>query len=194
MADEVDIPLVVLEHWALHNPPVDVLEDEKASTTVSATASASASASYYDTPVNCNSLSVGTLVEVSTDISDPLYGVIRWVGSDGLAGVELEEDNEHLPLELTDGMHKGTRYFNCSAGRALFVPLEQCQKDSRFQDGPQSLVEAPKMFGKVTILFTTNRLENIFPPENYSRENFQNIPKRTSHFPGRLTVFFFAVG
>lgn len=134
------IPVVVLEHWTSDSPIKNISDDENTST-------------FYDTPASNSNLTVGTLVEVSTDISDPLYGVIRWVGTDGLAGVELEEDHEHLPLELTDGMHKGQRYFTCSAGRALFVPLSQCQKDGRFQDDPRpSLPESSlsQTFGKVS--------------------------------------------
>lgn len=151
MGDEVDIqqiPLVVLEYWTQH-PSNDVPEPNEST------------AIFYDTPTPTNNLSVGTLVEVSTDVNhgEPLYGVIRWVGSDDLAGIELEEDHEHLPLDLTDGTHKGSRYFTCTAGRALFVPVKQCQKDSRFQDGPPTQVASPKMFGKVyLLLFPKNSL------------------------------------
>lgn len=82
-------------------------------------------------------LTPGTLVEVCTDVSEPLYGVVRWTGGPTdapLAGVELEEDNEHLPLELTDGTHKGERHFTCAPARALFVPSAQCRRDRRFRE------------------------------------------------------------
>lgn len=46
------------------------------------------------------------------------------------AGIELEEEQQGL----TDGTYSGERYFSCPAGRALFVPLNLCRKDSRFQD------------------------------------------------------------
>lgn len=79
-------------------------------------------------------LSVGTLVEVSTDVSDePLYGVVRWLDNN-TAGIELEDDNTHLPLDLTDGIHNGRRRFECAPGRALFVPADQCKPDARFAD------------------------------------------------------------
>ncbi|XP_022918695.1 ubiquitin carboxyl-terminal hydrolase CYLD isoform X2 [Onthophagus taurus] len=114
---------------------------------------------YYDPePGTTNDLSVGSLVEVTNDVSEePLYGVIRWMGVEGkskyvLVGVELEEEQSHLPLTLTDGVHNGLRFFQCGNNRALFVPLSQCQKDSRFSDGATpSLVHSvreEKTFGK----------------------------------------------
>lgn len=141
------IPLVVLEYFSKDPSPVkNVPVVEEGNST------------FYDIPPNTNNLSVGTLVEISTDIIDPLYGVIRWVGNDGLAGVELEEDHDHLPLDLTDGTYKGQRFFECAPNRALFVPLSQCQKDSRFQDDtrPPTQRTSPKMFGKVSkhVFFT----------------------------------------
>ncbi|KAJ8920977.1 hypothetical protein NQ315_015772 [Exocentrus adspersus] len=97
---------------------------------------------YHDPqPGTTNDLVVGSLVEVLNDVSRyPLYGVVRWMGVDNetnfiLVGVELEEEQSQLPLTLTDGTHNGERFFSCASNRALFVPLEQCHKDSRFQDG-----------------------------------------------------------
>ncbi|GJQ86512.1 CYLD [Trypoxylus dichotomus] len=97
---------------------------------------------YYDPePGMTNDLTIGSLVEVNNDVSEePLYGVIRWMGVEGksqfvMVGVELEEEQLHLPLTLTDGVHNGHRFFTCSSNRALFVPLGQCQHDSRFADG-----------------------------------------------------------
>lgn len=46
------------------------------------------------------------------------------------AGIELEEEQHGL----TDGTYSSERYFSCPQGRALFVPLPLCRKDSRFQD------------------------------------------------------------
>ncbi|GAB0089119.1 CYLD [Sergentomyia squamirostris] len=107
-------------------------------------------------------LGVGSLVEVSTDVSEDLYGVIRWIGfSSGnsasgrgiLVGVELEEDQPDRPLTLTDGSYNGTRFFRCPPGRALFIPPSQCAKDRRFQDIERpSTSSAPdnyKLFGQV---------------------------------------------
>lgn len=114
----VDIPLVVLELFRdpTPTPPNVPVTDE-----------------VVDNHSN-NDLSVGTLVEVATDVSDePLYGVVRWLDS-GTAGIELEEDNTHLPLDLTDGIYNGRRRFDCAPGRALFVPVNQCKPDARFAD------------------------------------------------------------
>lgn len=98
---------------------------------------------YHDPePGTTNDITIGSLVEVMNDINDdPFYGVVRWMGARAdsnfiQVGVELEDELLHLPLNLTDGTWNGERYFKCADGRALFVPLEQCHKDSRFQDGP----------------------------------------------------------
>ncbi|XP_072377151.1 ubiquitin carboxyl-terminal hydrolase CYLD [Diabrotica undecimpunctata] len=98
----------------------------------------------YDDPApgTTNDFVIGSLVEVLNDVSDnPLYGVVRWMGVESgtnfvLVGVELEEEQLHLPLNLSDGVHKGDRLFSCAENRAIFVPLDQCSKDSRFQDTP----------------------------------------------------------
>ncbi|XP_044739895.1 ubiquitin carboxyl-terminal hydrolase CYLD [Chrysoperla carnea] len=81
-------------------------------------------------------LGIGSLVEVNTDVSDPIYGVIRWISpySPRIVGVELEEEQSHLPIELTDGTYNGQRYFKCTPGKGLFVPAQQCHVDQRFQD------------------------------------------------------------
>lgn len=158
MADDEDlkyIPLVVIEHWSKQNFKIksnqSLSDTEDRITNVSST---------YDTPNDSTcSLSVGTLVEVITDISEPLYGVVRWVGNNGLAGVELEEDHEHLPLHLTDGTYNGQRFFTCASGRALFVPLKQCQKDSRFDDEPKKEDHSAKMFGGVRYTFFSTLIE-----------------------------------
>lgn len=99
-------------------------------------------------------LTVGTLVEVQTDVSELLCGVIRWVGN-GMGGIELEEEHGDLPLDLTDGTHAGQRRFTCAPGRALFVPLNRCRRDARFQDDPseeitrltQSCTDSQDTFG-----------------------------------------------
>lgn len=110
-------------------------------------------------PGTTNDLSVGSLVEISNDVSDePLYGVVRWLGKELgtnhiLAGVELENEHNDLPLNCTDGVHNGVRLFNCLENKALFVPLAQCHKDSRFQDGTPTPIHnvTEKIFGDVSI-------------------------------------------
>lgn len=129
--DDFNIPLSVLE-----------LNEKSEQLARSSTFYVNDKPKYHDPqPGTTNDLVVGSLVEVLNDVStDPLYGVVRWMGVDNesnfiLIGVELEEEQSHLPLTLTDGTHNGERFFTCGSNRALFVPLEQCHKDSRFQDG-----------------------------------------------------------
>lgn len=140
----------------LDNIPLFVLElNERAEVKPSTSHS---KAVYHDPdPGTTNDFTVGSLVEVSNDVSEePLYGVIRWLGAEEqskfvLVGVELEEEQSHLPLTLTDGTYNGERYFKCAENRALFVPLRQCHKDSRFQDGIPTPVHqvSEKVFDKV---------------------------------------------
>ncbi|UYV63455.1 CYLD [Cordylochernes scorpioides] len=85
-------------------------------------------------------LEVGSVVEVSINQS-PCYGVIRWIGDPNgdsrkmlLAGVELEEEHPGC----TDGTLNGKRYFTCPPHKAYFVRLNQCRKDSRFQETQQN--------------------------------------------------------
>lgn len=123
---------------------------------------------HYDspTPGTTNDLTIGTLVEISNDVTnDPLYGVIRWMGvhpksKQVLVGIELEEEQGHLPLPLCDGVHNGQRFFKCGENRGIFVPLSQCHKDSRFIDEiPTTSAHhvSDKMFGKeVRCMWCTN--------------------------------------
>lgn len=126
---------------------------------------------FTPTPINeipGTNLGVGSMVEVSTDISENLYGVIRWIGSTTqngsntnriIVGVELEEEQPDRPLMLTDGTYNGMRLFRCLPGRALFVHPSQCSKDRRFADidastsgkGNRSsqILDGKKMFGQV---------------------------------------------
>ncbi|KAJ0181992.1 hypothetical protein K1T71_002714 [Dendrolimus kikuchii] len=80
-------------------------------------------------------ISVGSLVEVATDVDQHYYGVVRWIGiidDTATAGVELEQS----VCGLGDGTHGGTHLFTCAPGRALFVPLPLCRRDARFRDTP----------------------------------------------------------
>jgi len=44
----------------------------------------------------------------------------------------LFQEEEHLGC--TDGTFSGRRYFQCAPRKAMFVSLNMCKKDSRFQD------------------------------------------------------------
>lgn len=46
--------------------------------------------------------------------------------------VILFQEEEHCGY--TDGTFNGRRYFQCNARKAMFVSLNMCQKDGRFQD------------------------------------------------------------
>jgi hypothetical protein len=46
--------------------------------------------------------------------------------------VILFQEEEHIGC--TDGTFNGRRYFQCSPRKAMFVSLNMCQKDGRFQD------------------------------------------------------------
>ncbi|XP_046999361.1 uncharacterized protein LOC124615480 isoform X2 [Schistocerca americana] len=81
-------------------------------------------------------LEVGSVVEVRVKLK-PHYGVIRWIGTVAedkkrrkIAGIEMEEDH----VGYSDGSFNGRRYFQCRPGKAMFVPLNSCQKDGRFQE------------------------------------------------------------
>lgn len=110
-------------------------------------------------PNETNDLVIGSMVEVLNDVSEePLYGVVRWMGKEEgsnfvVAGVELEDEPVHLPLTLSDGTYKGRKLVECSGDRVLFVPITQCHKDSRFQDGIPTPVHtaSEKTFGKVSL-------------------------------------------
>lgn len=82
-------------------------------------------------------LDIGSMVEVSQEGCDNVYGVIRWIGFLPCTkilsvGVELEDEQENHSNE--DGIINGVRLFTCLSGRALFVQPEQCLVDQRFQD------------------------------------------------------------
>ncbi|XP_019383804.1 PREDICTED: ubiquitin carboxyl-terminal hydrolase CYLD-like [Gavialis gangeticus] len=79
------------------------------------------------------SLGVNSLVQLSLDKGNQVSGTIRWVGNlprttHKMAGVELDEDKG-----ITDGEWQGVRYFQCPSKRGIFVKLQSCQPDMRFQ-------------------------------------------------------------
>lgn len=128
---------------------------------------------FIPTPLNeipGTGLGIGSMVEVTTDISENLYGVIRWIGSTQtggntnhnriIVGVELEDEQTDRPLDLTDGIFNGMRLFRCPPNRALFVHPAQCMKDRRFVEhavaatannakAKVTVATDPKMFGQV---------------------------------------------
>ncbi|XP_010764854.1 ubiquitin carboxyl-terminal hydrolase CYLD [Notothenia coriiceps] len=77
-------------------------------------------------------LSVNSVVEVTLGDRNS-YGIIRWIGTplgrqEIMAGLELEEDKG-----VSDGTIFNERFFSCPKKRALFVKLQSCRPDSRFQ-------------------------------------------------------------
>ncbi|XP_046999360.1 uncharacterized protein LOC124615480 isoform X1 [Schistocerca americana] len=96
-------------------------------------------------------LEVGSVVEVRVKLK-PHYGVIRWIGTVAedkkrrkIAGIEMEEDH----VGYSDGSFNGRRYFQCRPGKAMFVPLNSCQKDGRFQEPHVSVDSRIKSFGQI---------------------------------------------
>ncbi|KAI1888799.1 hypothetical protein AGOR_G00172460 [Albula goreensis] len=78
-------------------------------------------------------LSLDSVVEVELSAGKTVYGTVRWIGRlpgvEGTrVGLELEE-----PTGVSDGTFKGERFFNCPPKRGLFVKLDSCRPDSRFQ-------------------------------------------------------------
>ncbi|XP_066572246.1 ubiquitin carboxyl-terminal hydrolase CYLD [Amia ocellicauda] len=78
-------------------------------------------------------LSLNAVVEVMLSEGRTVYGTVRWIGTlpntEGLrVGLELEE-----PVGVSDGTFKGQRLFQCPTRRGLFVKLQSCRPDSRFQ-------------------------------------------------------------
>lgn len=138
-----------------YNIPLFVLEINNAETSHN-------KQKYHKPDVNkTNDLTIGSLVEISNDVlEEPIYGVIRWMGQEInsnfiLAGVELEDEYSNIPFNLTNGIYEGEKYFDCPNKKGLFVPLSQCQKDSRFQDGVHAQVQKlnENAFGKVSFNF-----------------------------------------
>ncbi|KAG0693343.1 Ubiquitin carboxyl-terminal hydrolase CYLD [Chionoecetes opilio] len=99
----------------------------------------------YDTPEGSvdggDELDIGSMVEVVIK-EVPRFGVMRWIGTlhgdkkEGrkAAGVEMEDSEDGL----SDGTFCGKRYFSCPPGKALFVLLRMCHRDSRFLESVSS--------------------------------------------------------
>ncbi|XP_064255508.1 ubiquitin carboxyl-terminal hydrolase CYLD-like isoform X1 [Passer domesticus] len=83
-------------------------------------------------------LEVNSMVQITLDKGNQVSGIIRWLGylpqiKDKMAGVELDEDKG-----VTAGEWLGKSYFHCAPKRGLFVRLNSCQPDARFQSFPSS--------------------------------------------------------
>lgn len=103
---------------------------------------------YLEIPES--SLGLGSVVEVHTDNSKKLHGVIRWIGKveenaskmpngyngnpDLVVGVELDDVINDRSLRLNDGVYNNQRCFRCPDKRAIFVSPQQCTNDRRFHD------------------------------------------------------------
>lgn len=82
-------------------------------------------------------LDIGSMVEISRENCENIYGVIRWIGyipSTKILSVGVELEDEQPNQTNDDGAINGVRLFTCPPGRALFVQPEQCTVDRRFQD------------------------------------------------------------
>ncbi|XP_026699448.1 ubiquitin carboxyl-terminal hydrolase CYLD-like isoform X2 [Athene cunicularia] len=85
-----------------------------------------------------SSLEVNSMVQITLDKGNQVSGIIRWLGylpqiKDKMAGVELDEDKG-----VTAGEWLGKYYFHCAPKRGLFVKLQSCQPDVRFQFSHES--------------------------------------------------------
>ncbi|XP_066481352.1 ubiquitin carboxyl-terminal hydrolase CYLD-like isoform X2 [Tiliqua scincoides] len=99
------------------------------------------SESSEDLGTKLPSLGVNSVVQINMDGGHSVTGTIRWIGSlsktsQKMAGVELDEEKGS-----SDGEWQGVRYFTCPPKRGLFVKLESCQPDMRFQGSSHTSVE-----------------------------------------------------
>ncbi|XP_027487270.1 ubiquitin carboxyl-terminal hydrolase CYLD-like, partial [Corapipo altera] len=83
-------------------------------------------------------LEVNSMVQIALDKGSQVSGIIRWLGflpqiKEKMAGVELDEDKG-----VTGGEWLGKSYFHCAPKRGLFVRLNSCQPDRRFQSLPDA--------------------------------------------------------
>jgi hypothetical protein len=72
--------------------------------------------------------------------------------------VILFQEEEHFGC--TDGTFNGRRYFQCNPRKAMFVSLNMCQKDGRFQDVHPALNDTKvksnwKTFYTINLCFRT---------------------------------------
>ncbi|KAJ8389062.1 hypothetical protein AAFF_G00124590 [Aldrovandia affinis] len=92
----------------------------------------SATGMWRDAGGTCQ-LSLDSVVEVEIYAGKTVYGTVRWIGKlpgmEGTrVGLELEEETG-----VGDGTFRGEHFFSCLPKRGLFVKLDNCRPDSRFQ-------------------------------------------------------------
>ncbi|XP_051467342.1 ubiquitin carboxyl-terminal hydrolase CYLD-like [Apus apus] len=105
-------------------------------------------------------LEVNSMVQITLDKGNQVSGIIRWLGylpqiKHKMAGVELDEDKG-----VTAGEWLGQYYFHCAPKRGLFVKLQSCQPDVRFQCSPQGHVSLVD-YGEQEVL---PQIPESFPP------------------------------
>ncbi|XP_062426690.1 ubiquitin carboxyl-terminal hydrolase CYLD-like isoform X1 [Rhea pennata] len=124
-----------------------------------------------------SSLEVNSMVQITLDKGNRVSGIIRWLGylpqiKHKMAGVELDEDKG-----VTAGEWLGKYYFHCAPKRGLFVKLQSCQPDVRFQCShnsdlnlmdyrgqevlPQVLVNFPPLRNEVAVRVLCGRMKGI---------------------------------
>ncbi|XP_057218280.1 ubiquitin carboxyl-terminal hydrolase CYLD [Triplophysa rosa] len=119
------------------------------------------------------SFEVGSMVEVMSDNGMTIYGVIRWIGvpegkKNDWAGLEL--DSEFISSDNSDGMFGTKRYFTCKGNTALFVPLNRCKPDCRFQFNLSlNGIPKPPETHSVTSLEDSDNVPPLGEPEILSR-------------------------
>nr|XP_033789517.1 ubiquitin carboxyl-terminal hydrolase CYLD-like isoform X2 [Geotrypetes seraphini] len=123
-----------------------------------------------DGSARSSTLGVNSMVQISLNKGSPVSGIIRWIGtlptrSSVMAGVELDEDKG-----MTDGNLLGKQYFSCLPQRGIFVKLQSCQPDVRFQSEAATL--RPEMdSSSCSGLESSAVLENSPPLRNGLAEN-----------------------
>nr|XP_056710709.1 ubiquitin carboxyl-terminal hydrolase CYLD-like [Euleptes europaea] len=105
------------------------------------------------------SLDMNSMVQIDLGEGGSVTGTIRWIGymlktQEKMAGIELDEEKG-----VCDGEWQGVRYFTCPSKRGLFVKLERCKPDMRFQCNDRAFLQAVEFSG----LDTPEVLSNLPP-------------------------------
>ncbi|KAI6075127.1 Ubiquitin carboxyl-terminal hydrolase CYLD-like protein [Aix galericulata] len=75
-------------------------------------------------------LEVNSMVQITLDKGNPVFGIIRWLGYLPQIKHKMAGDEDK---GVTAGEWLGKYYFHCAPKRGLFVKLQSCQPDVRFQ-------------------------------------------------------------